>query len=86
MERIASHCLSGTHGEAEAIAATYLRLADGDARVALELAVADALNDIDAAQREFNAVARWVSRGYARCGLSCFGQSAPEHSVAAAAL
>ncbi|WP_336491400.1 hypothetical protein [Methylobacterium nigriterrae] len=27
MERIASHCLSGTHSEAEAIAATYLRLA-----------------------------------------------------------
>src|SRR3954454_12174281 len=63
MERIVPQRLSGTHGEAETIAATYLRPAHGDARVAVDVAIADALIDIDAVQRETERIARSVSRG-----------------------
>ena len=52
--------------EAEAIAAAYLRAAEGDARTALVQAIRDALTDLDAAERRVAGQGRLISRGYAR--------------------
>jgi hypothetical protein len=52
--------------EAEAIAASYLRAALGDARPALVQAIADALTDLDAAERRAAGQGRQISHGYAR--------------------
>jgi hypothetical protein len=53
--------------EAEAIAASYLRAADGDARAALVRAITDALIDLDAAELRLVKQRRLISRGYAYC-------------------
>lgn len=53
-------------GEAEVIAAAYQRAARGDAWRALVAAIADALADLDAAERRIARQDRLISRGYAR--------------------
>jgi len=53
--------------EAEAIAASYLRAADGDARAALVQAITDALTDLDATELRLVKQRRLISRGYAYC-------------------
>jgi hypothetical protein len=50
----------------EAIAATYLEQADGDAGRALREVIADALADLCEAERRTRQVERLVSKGYAR--------------------
>jgi len=52
--------------EAEAVAAAYRRLHQGDDRAALLAVITDALADLDAAGRLVEAQARQVSRGYTR--------------------
>ena len=52
--------------EAEGIAAAYLRAAAGDARAAIVQAIADALTDLDAAERRAAGHGRLISHGYAR--------------------
>ncbi|MDP4006242.1 hypothetical protein [Methylobacterium sp. NEAU K] len=53
--------------EAEAIALAYHRAARGDAWGALVAAIADALVDLDEAERRAAQQGRLISRGYARC-------------------
>ncbi|WP_409566329.1 hypothetical protein [Methylobacterium sp. J-070] len=53
--------------EAELIARAYHRAARGDTWGALVAAVADALADLDAAERCIARQGRLISRGYARC-------------------
>ena len=56
--------------EAEAIARAYRNAAQGDAWSALVAAIADALTDLDEAERRLARQGRLVSRGYARCRIS----------------
>ncbi|ACL61576.1 hypothetical protein [Methylobacterium nodulans] len=49
----------------EDIVAAYLRLAEGDAALALRWAVTDALADLLAAERRTRERSRLISRGYA---------------------
>jgi len=53
--------------EAETIALAYHRAARGDAWSALVAAIADALIDLDEAERRAAQQGRLISRGYARC-------------------
>nr|WP_076729819.1 hypothetical protein [Methylobacterium radiotolerans] len=53
--------------EAEAIALHYYQAAHRDGWAALVQAIADALADLDAAERQVDDQGRLVSHGYARC-------------------
>ena len=53
--------------EAEAIARAYRSAARGDVWNALVAAIADALADLDEAERRLVRQGQLISRGYARC-------------------
>ncbi len=63
--------------EAEVIAFAYHRAARGDAWEALVAAIADALADLDAAERCIARQGGLISRGYARCWTGTSGMDAP---------
>ena len=54
--------------EAEALASAYLNLADGNPSLALRLAAADRVSDLQRFQTRVAQVQSLVSRGYARWG------------------
>jgi 3-methyladenine DNA glycosylase/8-oxoguanine DNA glycosylase len=63
--------------EAELIAGAYHRAAQGDAWEALVAAIADALADLDEAERRMAWQGRMISRGYARCRAEIGRSGAP---------
>jgi hypothetical protein len=52
--------------DVEAIAASYISVADGDCDRALRLAISDALADLRATRRRMMKAVRSISYGYAR--------------------
>ena len=63
--------------EAELIAGAYHRAARGDAWAALVAAIADALADLDEAERCIARQGQLISRGYARCRTGARGSGVP---------
>jgi hypothetical protein len=63
--------------EAELIAGAYHRAARGDAWGALVAAIADALADLDEAERCIARQGALISRGYARCRTGARGPDVP---------
>ena len=54
--------------EAEALASAYLNLADGNPSLALRLAAADRVSDLERLQTRVAQLQALVSRGFARWG------------------
>ena len=65
---ILSHYGHPVGEEVEALASAYLDLADGSLSLALRLAAADRVSDLERHRTEVAQVQSLVSRGYARLG------------------